>query len=80
MQVHFMYIKKHLCPKCKTKLQIKYKSEIVNSNSFKAKEYDFSLGDTFMVGDVEFKTKCFYCPECNMYISFEDMKKFEKKN
>lgn len=76
----YVYIKKHLCPKCKTKLQIKYKSEIVNSNSFKAKEYDFSLGDTFMVGDVEFRTKCFYCPECNMYISFEDMKKFEKKN
>lgn len=78
--VYYVYIKKHLCPKCKTNLKIKYKSEIVNSNSFKAKEYDFSVGDTFMVGDVEFRTKCFYCPKCNMYISFEDMKKFEKKN
>jgi uncharacterized protein YbaR (Trm112 family) len=75
----YVYLKKHFCPVCKTKLQIKYTSEIVNSNSSKAKEYDFSVGDTFMVGDVEFRTKCFYCSECNRFISFQDMKKFEKK-
>lgn len=74
----YVYLKKHFCPNCKTKLQIKYTSEIVNSNSSKAKEYDFSVGDTFLVGDVEFRTKCFYCPECHRFISFQDMKKFEK--
>ena len=31
-----------------------YISEIVNSYSSEAKDYDFSVGDTFFVGDVEF--------------------------
>lgn len=75
----YVYLKKHFCPICKTKLKIKYTSEIVNSNSLRAKDFDFSLGDTFLVGDVEFRTKCFYCPECNKYISFQKMKKIEKK-
>lgn len=75
----YIYLKKHYCPYCKAKLKIKHKREIVNSNSDNAREYDFSIGDTFLTGDVEFRTKCFYCPECKLYLSFDDIKKAEKK-
>ena len=44
------------------------------------KDYDFSVGDTFLVGDVEFRTKYFYCPNCLLDISFQEMKDYEKGN
>ena len=53
-------------------------SKIVNSKSPEAKDYDFSVGDTFFVGDVEFRTRYFYCPKCMLDISFQKMKKIEK--
>ena len=74
----YVYLKKNFCPKCGSKLEVWYISEVVNSNSPEAKKYDFSAGDTFFVGDVEFRTKCFYCPTCRLNIPFESMKKYEK--
>lgn len=53
-------------------------SKIVNSDSPEAKDYDFSVGDTFFVGDVEFRTRYFHCPKCLLDISFQEMKRFEK--
>ena len=79
MPVRFMCIgKKHFCPKCGEKLELRYISKIVNSNSPEAKDYDFSVGDTFLAGDVEFRTRYFYCPKCRLDISLQEMKKFEK--
>jgi len=43
-----------------------------------AKNYDFSVGDTFLRGDVEFRTEYFHCPNCQLDISIEEMKKYEK--
>ena len=43
------------------------------------KYYDFSVGDTFFVGDVEFRIRCFYCANCLLDISFKEMKKYEKE-
>ena len=43
-----MHWKKHFCPKCGGKLELLYISEIVNSYSSEAKDYDFSVGDTFL--------------------------------
>ena len=40
------------------------------ADSPEAKDYDFSVGDTFFVGDVEFRTRYFYCPKCQLDISF----------
>lgn len=60
------------------KLELLYISEIVNSYSSEAKDYDFSVGDTFFVGDVEFRTRYFHCPKCLLDISFQEMKRFEK--
>lgn len=74
----YVHCKKHFCPKCGKKLKLQYISKIVNSKSHEAKNYDFSVGDTFFVGDVEFRTRYFFCNNCQSSISFQDMKKYEK--
>lgn len=74
----FIHCKKHFCPKCGKKLELRYVSKIVNSKSSEAKNYDFFVGDTFFVGDVEFRTRYFFCNACQSSISFRDIKKYEK--
>ncbi|MBQ3229783.1 MAG: hypothetical protein IJB49_02065 [Clostridia bacterium] len=74
----YIHWKKHFCPKCGGQVELRYISKIINSKSPEAKFYDFSLGDTFLVGDVEFRTRCFHCETCQMDISFKDMKLHEK--
>ena len=39
----YVHWKKHFCPKCGNKLELRYISKIVNSNSPEAKDYDFSV-------------------------------------
>lgn len=73
----WLYLRKHVCPNCNAKVKRQYSSKIVNSNSPEAAEYDFSLGDTYLSGDVEFRTRCFYCPNCKRDISIQEMKKYE---
>lgn len=74
----YVHWKKHFCPKCWKKLELRYVSKIVNYNSPEAKDYDFSIGDTFFVGDVESRTRYFHCANCQLDISFREMKKYEK--
>lgn len=69
--------KKHICPKCGNKVELRYDSKTVNSKSPEAKDYDFSLGDTFLTGDVEFRTGYFHCPKCLLSISLREMKEYE---
>ena len=73
--VHF---RKHFCPKCGGKLELRYTGKIVNSKSPEANNYDFSSGDTFFAGDVEFRTQYFFCNDCQFSISIQNMKKHEK--
>jgi len=73
----YLHWKKHFCPECGRKLDLKYISRIVNSNSPEAKDYDFSVGDTFLVGDVDFRTRYFHCTNCQFDISIREMKKYE---
>ena len=61
------------------KLDLKYVSRTVNSKSPESNNYDFSVGDTFFVGNVEFRTRLFFCNGCQSCISFKDMKKYEKE-
>ena len=75
----YTIFKKHYCPTCGTRLTRIRTSKIVNSRSPEAKNYDFSLGDSFMIGDVEFIWKEFYCPICKRRISIEEMRRIEKK-
>ena len=74
----YIHFKKHFCFKCGSKLELRYVCEVINSKSPEAKNYDFSLGDTFLVGDVEFRTGYFYCTNCKKGISIQEMKKREK--
>ena len=75
----YVHLKKHYCPQCGERLKLRYVSKIVNSKSAEAKNYDFSVGDTFFVGDVEFRTRYFYCPSAIFEISFKAQKKYEKE-
>ena len=76
--VFYTLFKKHYCPNCATKLTRIKVSKIVNSHSPEAKNYDFTSGDSFMVGDVKFIWKEFFCPLCKKQISIEEMKQIEK--
>lgn len=75
----YVYFKRHHCPLCGTKLKTSYYSVIVNSDSPEAKKYDFSVGDSYVTGDLEFRTMCFKCPKCEIKISFDEMKRLEKQ-
>lgn len=74
----YMLFKKHFCPFCGNKLELSYVSKIVNSKSPEAADYDFSVGDSFLVGDVEFRTRCFWCANCNLNFSINEIKNAEK--
>lgn len=76
--IFYTMFKKHYCPFCGTKLSRIKTSKIVNSNSPEAKNYDFTLGDSFMTGDVEYIWKVFYCPSCEKKISVSEMRNYEK--
>ncbi len=77
--IFYTMFKKHCCPACGTKLTRIKTSKIVNSKSPEAKNYDFTLGDSFMVGDVEFIWKEFYCPICKKRIPIDEMRRIEKE-
>lgn len=44
----YVHFKKHYCPQCSERLELRYISTVANSNSPEAKNYDFSDGDTFL--------------------------------
>ena len=77
--IFYTVFKKHYCPACGTKLTRVKTSKIVNSKSPEAKNYDFTLGDSFMVGDVEFIWKEFYCKKKKKRIPIDEMRRIEKE-
>ena len=44
----YVHWKKPVCSKCGSKVELRYVSKNVNSKSPEAKDYDFSVGDTFL--------------------------------
>ena len=76
----YVFVKKHYCPNCGTKLIVTYEDTIINSNAHEAKEYDFSFGDSYVKGNVKFRKGRFYCSACCKYISFQEMKTYEKRH
>lgn len=74
----YVFVKKHVCPKCGSKTEVHTVRKVINSRSPEAKDYDFSAGDTYYSGDVEFRVKCFYCPNCRTDISIKEMRNYEK--
>ena len=71
----FQLLKKHYCPVCNTELSKRKVSEIVNSESPEAKNYDFDVADTFIKGDMKFTHIELYCNQCNKYYTIKEAKK-----
>ena len=73
-----MYFRKpHYCPTYHTKLQKVAVSKVVNSHSPEARDFVFSLGDSYMVGNIRFTWDEFECPVCHKHLSIKEMKEIE---
>ncbi len=73
----FVFFKKHYCPCCGSKLSVKQISRVVHSRSEESKDFDFSSGDTYMIGNVKFTWDVFYCESCNIEYTVQEMKRLE---
>lgn len=71
----FFFLKKHCCPNCNAKMKAVKVSKVLNSNSPEARNYDFSLGDTYLSGDIKFIYKMLECPNCKTRFSAEELTK-----
>ena len=69
--------KEHFCPACGEKLNKVTVSKIVNAKSPEAKDFDFRIGRTKMIGDVEFIWDEFECPSCKKHYTVEEIKAAE---
>lgn len=73
---HLFYLlfKKHYCPICSKKLSKQKVSQIVNSESPKAENYDFEVADITVKGDMKLTHIELYCNECNKYYTVKEAK------
>jgi uncharacterized protein YbaR (Trm112 family) len=71
-------LKTHYCPCCNERLEKTKTETIVNSALEEAKNYDFSSGDTFMIGNIKFIRTAFRCNKCDKTYSIDELKKAEK--
>ena len=70
----FVYLKKHYCPQCGSKLLRQKVSRIINSNSKKAKNYDFEVADITVKGNMKFTHIEFHCSVCQKYYTVKEIK------
>jgi len=75
----YMFVKKHNCPYCTAVLTTKKVSRVLNSKSPGAENFNFSMGETRFIGDVEFSWYVFYCAFCGAEISIEKLRAYECK-
>lgn len=73
----YVSFKKHYCPDCNEILEKIRISKIVNSSSKEAENFDFQMGDTYMVGNVKFIWTAFRCPVCGRQFSVVEMRRME---
>ena len=74
----YLFLKEHKCPNCSNKIIPKKIKKVVNSKSVEAKEFDFSCGDSYLIGDVEFNFYVFYCGKCNKEYKINEIRNIEK--
>lgn len=70
----FIYFKKHYCPCCGKKLVRQKVSEVINSDSEEAKNYDFEVADITVKGNMKFTHIAFHCTSCQMDYSIKETK------
>ena len=75
----YIRFKKHFCPDCKIKVKVVKVSQIVNSESPEAKNFDFSmsLSGTYLKGNIKFVWKEFVCPQCGRKFTVKEMQRIE---
>ncbi len=71
----FVYLKKHACPKCNNELKPIKVSEIVDSKSERAKDFDFSSDDTYLIGKIKFVWTELKCDDCGGQYTVDYIKK-----
>lgn len=76
----YVHFKKHYCPVCNISLAPVKVSIIVNSKSEEAKNYDFSNGDGYMVGNVRFIRTELKCSYCGKSYSVREIKNYERNS
>ena len=75
----FIFKKIHKCPNCNQTIIPKKIKRGVNSKSPESKKFDFSAGDSYLIGDVEFKYYIFYCCCCNKEYEIKEIKNNERE-
>ncbi|MCL2696410.1 MAG: hypothetical protein FWE69_08835 [Clostridiales bacterium] len=75
---YYVNRKEHFCPKCNARMGKTKVSRIVNWRSPEAKDFDFSSGEGFLIGNIKFIWTEFLCPDCGEQITIDEMKRIEK--
>ena len=69
----------HYCPYCHSGLQVKKKTQIVNSETEEAKHFDFSTSEGRLRGNVRFSWDVFYCVKCDIELPVDDILRYERE-
>lgn len=75
--ITYMRLKKHSCPDCGGATFLRKVKRKVKSNSKRAKDYNFNVGDTTLSGTVKFIWYEFKCKNCGNQYTEAQMKAFE---
>ena len=73
--------KKHICPKCQSKMVFIKCSEIVDPKTERAKDFDWSQagGEGHMIGKTKFIWDELKCINCDLQLTFKDFKNNKKQ-
>lgn len=75
----FFLDRKHQCLNCNNILEKRRREVVVNSASEEAKNYDFSLVDTYLNGNIKFITYYFGCQNCGKVYEIKELMELEKE-
>ncbi|MEG0771016.1 MAG: hypothetical protein RR436_03865, partial [Clostridia bacterium] len=72
--------KKHICPKCQSKMFFIKCCEIVEPKTERAKDFDWSQagGDGYMVGRTKFIWNELKCNNCDLQLTLKDFNSYTK--
>jgi len=59
--------------------KIRKKSQVVNSASEEAKDFDFAVVDSFMIGNIKFIFDVYYCKKCDLDMSIKSIRRYERE-
>lgn len=75
----FLFIKKHYCPKCSTKLKVKFDVRKITLNNQTSISKEFKVGKYEFIGDKLIKRPYFYCDNCSLIYKTKQIRSIEKR-